>query len=85
MNLHTELIREQACADDMNKVIQMHIQEGRYDLAERRTADLMKSIKHMQQLQRRINERKSLHEISQSLASKGILTEVVRRYEKAAR
>ncbi len=84
MNLHTDLVREQACSEDLNKEIRMHIQEGRFDLAERRTADLMKSIKYMQQLQRRINEWKSLHEISQSLASKGILSEVVKRYANQA-
>lgn len=80
MSLHTDLIREQACSEDLNKVIQMHIHEGQYDLAVERTADLMKSIKKMQQLNRRINEWKSLHEISQDLATKGILSEVVKRY-----
>lgn len=85
MSLHTELIREQACSEDLNKEIRMHIQEGRYDLAERRTADLMKSIKNMQQLQRRINEKKLLFEISLDLGLKGKLSEVVRHYEEAAR
>lgn len=84
MSLHTELIREQACSEDLNKEIHMHIQEGRFDLAERRTADLMRSIKNMQQLQRRINERKSLFDISLELAHKGILSEVVSRYANQA-
>lgn len=84
MSLHTELIREQACSEDLNKEIRMHIQEGRLDLAERRTADLMKSIKNMQQLQRRMNEWKSLHEISQELAHKGIIAKMVNRYANQA-
>lgn len=85
MNLHTQLIREQACAEDMNKEIQMHIQEGQYDLAERRTADLMRSIKNMQQLQQRINDWKNLNEVTQSLASRGLIGEVVSRFEEVAR
>lgn len=85
MSLHTDLVREQACSEDLIKEIRMHIQECRFDLAESRTVDLMNSIKHMQQLQKRINERKSLLEISIDLANKGILTEVVSRYEETAR
>lgn len=85
MSLHTDLIREQACSEDLTKVIQMHIHEGRHDLAEQRTADLLKSIQNIQYLQRRIEERERLFDISLELAHKGILTEVVSRYEEAAR
>ena len=85
MNLHTDLVREQACSEDLIKEIRMHIQECRFDLAERRTADLMKSINHMKYLQRRLDERKRLLKISSELAKRGLTGKVVSLYEETAR
>lgn len=84
MSLQTELNKEELRSEDLGAVIQMHIRDGRYDLAEQLSADLTKSIQRMHYLKRRINEWKSFREISQDLASKGILSEVVSRYANQA-
>lgn len=85
MSLHTQLIKERACSEDLITMIGMHIQDGRYDLAADRSKDLNNSISRLQRLQQRLDERKKFHQIAADLNKKGILAKAVSLYEKATR
>lgn len=79
--LSNEIEREKACIDDLIKMISMHTQEGRLEMASRLGRDLQNSIAQIQKLE----QQKSLYITAMKLAKQGILSKVVKRSEAMAR
>lgn len=79
--INNEINREKACIDDLIKMICMHTQEGRLEIAARLGRDLQNSIAQIQKLE----HRKNLYITTMKLAKQGVLTKVVKRNEKLVR
>lgn len=74
INIHIQ--REKSCIEDLIKLIGMHTQEGRLELAAQLGRDLQNSIKTIQKLE----QQKNLYITTMKLAERGILTKVVKKH-----
>lgn len=74
--INQKIQREKACIDDLIKLIGMHTQEGRLELAAQLGRDLLNSISTIEKLE----HQKRFYITVTKLAEQGILVKVVKRY-----
>lgn len=51
MDINNEINREKTCINDLLKYIEIHTKEGRYDLAQARANDIVKSLNQIKSLE----------------------------------
>ncbi len=74
--INNQISKEKACIDDLIKEINIHTQNGRYQLAADRGRDMQNSIIRIQQLERQ----KKLYLVALKFVDAGINVEVVKRH-----
>lgn len=70
-----EILKEQACIEDLLTVIGIHTKSGRLDLAAKRGADMQASIKRIQEL-----KCKQLQLIAQKFQLQNVNVKVVKKH-----